>query len=271
MPRAGHTPAALSAPGRCNGSRLFLAAVALFTGAMPLTHWPRTLDRLLGATNPLKHRPECAARCRHLQGRSRRRLRDQCQRQFYGKLYPDSEITYAGIQGLGAQLQPRFVDGSPPDVIDNSGAGNLDTAALVAEGQLADLADLMAAPSYDTEGKTFAETLVPGSQDSGIFDGKQLCLNWALTVVGVWYSSTWMESKGYAYPTTWTEFIASARRSRARACAPSGTDRRVPAVHQELHVRSDAVQARSGCRDRDRQPRAGCLEVAGGYGRAYGA
>src|SRR6185503_15412336 len=112
------------------------------------------------------------------------------------------------IQGLGAQLQPRFIDGNPPDVIDNSGAGNLDTAALVAEGLLADLADLMTAPAYDTEGATFADTLVPGSQDSGIYDGKQLLLNWALTVVGVWYSSTWMESKGYTYPKTWSEFIA---------------------------------------------------------------
>ena len=93
---------------------------------------------------------------------------------LYNKLYPSAQITYAGIQGLGAQLQPRFVDGSPPDVIDNSGAGNLDTAALVAEDQLADLADLMAAPSYDTEGKTFADTLVPGSQVDGVFDGKQL-------------------------------------------------------------------------------------------------
>ncbi|HET8521977.1 MAG TPA: hypothetical protein VFL82_02015, partial [Thermomicrobiales bacterium] len=78
--------------------------------------------------------------------------------QMYHKLYPDAKITYAGIQRLGEQLQPRFVNGTPPDVIDNSGAGNLDTAALIAEGQLADLKPLMEAASYDTEGKTFADT-----------------------------------------------------------------------------------------------------------------
>ena len=49
----------------------------------------------------------------------------------------------------------------------------------------------MAAPSYDTEGKTFAETLVPGTQESGVFDGKQLLLNWALTAYGIWYSSSY--------------------------------------------------------------------------------
>ncbi len=139
---------------------------------------------------------------------------------MYKKLYPNAQITYAGIQRLGEQLQPRFVAGEPPDVIDNSGAGNLDNAALVAEGQLADLADLMAAPAYDTPGATFAETLVPGSQDTGVFDGKQYLLNWALTVVGVWYSSTFMESKGYEYPQTWDEMIALSEELKGSGVAP---------------------------------------------------
>ncbi|HKG26223.1 MAG TPA: N-acetylglucosamine/diacetylchitobiose ABC transporter substrate-binding protein [Thermomicrobiales bacterium] len=142
---------------------------------------------------------------------------------LYAKLYPNAQITYAGIIRLGEQLQPRFVAGNPPDVIDNSGAGNLDNAALVAEGQLADLADLMAAPSYDTEGKTFAETLVPGSQDSGVFDGKQLLLNWALTVVGVWYSDTFMKSKGYTYPKTWDEMLALCEEIKGSGVAPWAT------------------------------------------------
>ena len=96
---------------------------------------------------------------------------------MYGVLNPDAQITYAGIQRLAEQLQPRFVGGSPPDVIDNSGAGALDETALVAEGQLADFAGLMAAPAYDTEDANFAETLVPGTQESGIFDGTRYLLN----------------------------------------------------------------------------------------------
>ncbi len=127
--------------------------------------------------------------------------------EMYAKLYPNAQITYAGIQRLGEQLQPRFVAGEPPDVIDNSGAGNLDTAALVAEGQLADLADLMAAPAYDTEGATFEETLLPGSQETGVFDGKQLYLNYVVSVTGIWYSSTFMEERGYTYPKTWSEMM----------------------------------------------------------------
>lgn len=139
---------------------------------------------------------------------------------MYSKRFPDAQITYAGIQRLGEQLQPRFVAGTPPDVIDNSGAGNLDNAALVAEGQLSDLADLLAAPSLDTEGKTLGETLVPGSQDPGIFNGTQYLLNLALTAFGVWYSSTYMESKGYTYPETWDEMLTLCEEIKGSGVAP---------------------------------------------------
>jgi N-acetylglucosamine transport system substrate-binding protein len=142
---------------------------------------------------------------------------------MYAKLVPDVEITYAGIQRLGEQLQPRFVAGEPPDVIDNSGAGNLDTAALVAEGQLSDLGDLMAAPAYDTEGATFAETLVPGSQDGGVFEGTQYFLNWALTALGMWYSQTYFEENGYTYPETWEEFLALGEEMKGQGMALFGT------------------------------------------------
>ncbi len=139
---------------------------------------------------------------------------------LYGKLYPNAKITYAGIQRLGEQLQPRFVAGEPPDVIDNSGAGNLDNASLVAEGQLADLADLMAAPAYDTEGKTFAESLAPGSQDTGVYNGTQYLLNWALTVYGVWYNDAFMKERGYTYPKTWDEMMTLSEEIKGSGVAP---------------------------------------------------
>jgi N-acetylglucosamine transport system substrate-binding protein len=126
---------------------------------------------------------------------------------LYSVLYPEAEITYAGIQRLGEQLQPRFVDGNPPDIIDNSGAGNLDNAALIADEQLADLADLMGAVSFDTPDTTFADTLLAGSQDTGVYDGKQFLLNYVVSVTGIWYSSSWMAGKGYTYPKTWTEMM----------------------------------------------------------------
>ncbi len=64
------------------------------------------------------------------------------------------EVSVQSIQKITEQLQPRFVAGNPPDVIDNSGANMIKMADLIAEDLLADMAELIAAP-----GKTVSETL----------------------------------------------------------------------------------------------------------------
>src|SRR3977135_3331760 len=102
--------------------------------------------------------------------------------------FPEPNINPEAIRRLQEQLQPRFVGGNPPDGIDNSGAGNLDNAALIADEQLAALSDLMSAQSFDPPGKTFQDTLLPGSQETGVFDGKQFGLNLVYGVYGIWYS-----------------------------------------------------------------------------------
>src|SRR5215831_8347063 len=127
---------------------------------------------------------------------------------IYQQAFPKAKVSHAGIQRLQEQLQPRFVGGTPPDIIDNSGAGNLDTAALVADGQLADLTDLMNAPSFDTPGKKFSETLLPGSQENGKYDGKQYALSYVFSVTGVWYSDSLLKKNGWEYPKTWDQMMA---------------------------------------------------------------
>lgn len=139
---------------------------------------------------------------------------------IFAEANPGSTMSVEGIQRVGERLRPRFIAGNPPDVIDNSGAGNLDTAALVAEGELLDLAPLMAAPALDTEGKTFAETLFPGSQADGVFDGVQRYVNIAYTVYGAWYSKSLFAEKGWAYPDTWEGMLGLCETIKAAGIAP---------------------------------------------------
>jgi N-acetylglucosamine transport system substrate-binding protein len=127
---------------------------------------------------------------------------------LYGQLYPDAEITYAGTQRLQEQYQARVVDGNPPDVMDNSGAGNFNTTSLYNDGQLADLTDLMEAPAYGQEGVTFADSLVPGSQQDGTFDGKQYVLKYVFSTYGIWYNQVKFQEKGWEYPQTWDDMLA---------------------------------------------------------------
>lgn len=139
---------------------------------------------------------------------------------LFAKVHPGSEVTVEPIQGVGEKLRPRFVGGNPPDVIDNSGAGNLDFGALVSEGQLMELSALMEAPSLDTPGKKVKDTLFPGSQDSGMIDGKLYSLNMAYTVVGIWYSSTLFQEKGWTYPATWPEMLDLCETIKTAGTAP---------------------------------------------------
>ena len=139
---------------------------------------------------------------------------------LFAKAHPGSTMSVEAIQGVGEKLRPRFVGGNPPDVIDNSGAGALDFGALVSEGQLTELTPLLDALSLDTPGKTVKDTLFPGSQDSGMIDGKLYSLNIAYSVAGIWYSDTLFKEKGWTYPKTWPEMMSLCETIKSSGMAP---------------------------------------------------
>jgi N-acetylglucosamine transport system substrate-binding protein len=123
------------------------------------------------------------------------------------QLHPDVKVKVQSIQKVTETLQPRFVAGNPPDVIDDSGANYIAPGDLVREEQLLDLTPLLDAPALDTPGKKFKETLFPGSQDSLVFEGKPYGINISYTVLGIWFSKPAFEKAGYTYPKTWADML----------------------------------------------------------------
>src|SRR5689334_15212199 len=89
---------------------------------------------------------------------------------LFNKKWPDAKITYSATQQVATTIKPRLNAGSAPDMINNSGSDIMDFGAIVKAGQAADLTDLFAAPSLDIEGKTVADTLVPGAIEQGTYD-----------------------------------------------------------------------------------------------------
>lgn len=138
----------------------------------------------------------------------------------FSSLYPNVEITYAGTQRLQEQYQARFVDGNPPDVMDNSGAGNFNNTTLVNEGQLTDLAPLMEAEAFGQPGVTFADSLGPGTQADGVYNGKQYVLNFVYNMNGIWHNKALFEEKGWEYPTTWDDFFTLGATIKEAGIAP---------------------------------------------------
>lgn len=139
---------------------------------------------------------------------------------IFRALHPENEMSVEGIQQVSEILRPRFIGGNPPDVIDNSGAFHIPMDSLVADDQLTDLAPLMAAPALDTPGKTFGETLFPSSQLDGVFDGRQLYLNIAYTVSGIWHSDSLFAEMGWDYPSTWDGMLDLCETIKMAGIAP---------------------------------------------------
>ena len=138
----------------------------------------------------------------------------------FSKLYPNAKLTYAGTQRLQEQYQARFVDGNPPDAMDNGGAGNFNNTTLVNEGQLTDLAPLMEAEAFGQPGVKFADSLLPNTQTTGVFNDKQYVLNYVYNVSGIWYSQPLFEKNGWEYPTTWDDMLALCQTIKDSGIAP---------------------------------------------------
>ncbi|MBP2479224.1 N-acetylglucosamine transport system substrate-binding protein [Crossiella equi] len=140
--------------------------------------------------------------------------------EVYRQRYPGVTVDHKGIQQVGDALRPRFVAGTPPDVVDNTGAASLDVSALASAGQLTNLAELLDAPSWDDPAVTVRQTLLPGVVADGERDGTCVVLNYTYTVYGIWYSRSLFARHGWTYPVTWEAMLALCAEIKNAGVAP---------------------------------------------------
>jgi N-acetylglucosamine transport system substrate-binding protein len=113
---------------------------------------------------------------------------------------------------IAQQLQPRFVGGNPPDLIDNSGANQIGFNTIL--DQLATLDDVFEANNY--EGTKIADTLYPGAKNPGTFDGKFVAMNYVLTLYGIWYSDSLFKANGWEPPKTYDALLDLGAKAKAK-------------------------------------------------------
>lgn len=138
------------------------------------------------------------------------------------KIYEKSfgNVSHSKTQKIRTKMQPRMVKGDPPDVINNSGAENMDVASLIEQEQVADLQPLLDAPSLYDPSKKVSETLLPGTLEKGRFGSDKVYqLNYSYTVYGVWYSKTNLEKLDLEYPKTWDEMLAACAKAKKEGIA----------------------------------------------------
>ena len=113
---------------------------------------------------------------------------------------------------IAQQLQPRFVGGTPPDLIDNSGANAIGFSTI--QQQLETLDDVFEANNY--EGTKILDTLYPNVKTPGTFGGKFIALNYVMTVYGIWYSAALFQQNDWTAPQTWDEMVALGAKAKAK-------------------------------------------------------
>jgi N-acetylglucosamine transport system substrate-binding protein len=139
---------------------------------------------------------------------------------LYEKALPKAKVKFSATQKIQSTLQPRFNGGNPPDLVDNSGAEQMDMGVLVGKKQLTDLTPLLDAPSYDDPNKKVRDTLRPGIVEMGQFDGDPVwILYYAYTVYGNWYSQKALDSLDAEYPKTWDEMLAVCEKAKKKGMA----------------------------------------------------
>ncbi|NNG39732.1 carbohydrate ABC transporter, N-acetylglucosamine/diacetylchitobiose-binding protein [Flexivirga sp. ID2601S] len=126
---------------------------------------------------------------------------------FAGKIvekdHAGSTVKVSPSTQISQQLQPRFVSGNPPDLIDDSGAQSIGVNTIAS--QLEDLAPVLEANNL--EGTKIADTLYPGVKERGMVGDKMLVLNYVMTIYGLWYSASLFEANGWQPPKTWDDLI----------------------------------------------------------------
>jgi N-acetylglucosamine transport system substrate-binding protein len=122
---------------------------------------------------------------------------------IFEQVHEGSTVEVSPSTQIATELQPRFVGGNPPDLVDNSGAQAIGLNTIL--DQLEDLTDVIDAPNL--EGTTIRDTLYGGVLAPGTFEGKLAAINYAFTVYGVWYSGSLFEENGWTPPTTWAEAL----------------------------------------------------------------
>ncbi|WP_193598576.1 N-acetylglucosamine/diacetylchitobiose ABC transporter substrate-binding protein [Microbacterium sp. YJN-G] len=140
---------------------------------------------------------------------------------------------------IAQELQPRFVGGNPPDLIDNSGANSIGWSTILE--QLEELDDVL--DSDNLEGEKIRDTLFGGVEAPGTFDGRFVALNYVMTVYGIWYSSSLFEANGWEVPTSWQDLktLGAAAKEQGKYLFLWGKE--AATYYQTMVVDSAVIQA----------------------------
>jgi len=127
------------------------------------------------------------------------------------KKFPGVTVNVTPSTDLAAEMQPRFVGGNPPDLLDNQGAQTIPISSILS--QLAPLDDLWSATNYD--GVKISDAVMD-VKATGTYDGKFVIVPYVMTLWAFYYSKTLFDDNGWTPPKTWDEALTLCDKAKAK-------------------------------------------------------
>ncbi|BBH68434.1 carbohydrate ABC transporter, N-acetylglucosamine/diacetylchitobiose-binding protein [Actinoplanes sp. OR16] len=157
--------------------------------------------------------------------------------------FPQLQLTYTGTESQTQVLQPRFVGGTPPDFVDNTGAGQMDINALISQEQVLDLTPLFDAPSVDDPAVPLKDTLLTGTLEAATYNGVPRVVPYTTGPQGLWYDRKLFAKNGWAAPATWADFLAVLEKAKAAGLQPFGFAGKTAPDYCTTAILSSAIKA----------------------------
>lgn len=148
--------------------------------------------------------------------------------------FPDVTIQVSPSTMIAQELQPRFIAGNPPDLIDNTGSGSIGFSAII--DQLEDMNEVLDAPNL--EGEIIRDTLYDGVEAPGTFGDKFIAINYVMTVYGIWYSASLFEEHGWVPPTTFAEALELGGKAKEKGLYLFGWGKEAATYYQTTAIAS---------------------------------
>ncbi|MDR0594975.1 MAG: N-acetylglucosamine/diacetylchitobiose ABC transporter substrate-binding protein, partial [Bifidobacteriaceae bacterium] len=126
--------------------------------------------------------------------------------------FPDVTVNVTATSEINAEMQPRFVGGNPPDLLDNQGAQQIPLASVIES--LATWDELWEANTY--EGVKIADAVYPGIKETGTFNGKFVQVPYVMTLWAFYYSQSLFDANGWTPPKTWDEALTLCDAAKAK-------------------------------------------------------
>ncbi len=140
----------------------------------------------------------------------------QFAKEFEAK-HPGTTVTVEGDPRIWEKLRPKFVAGSPPDLV--FPGWDMDHWHLAEEDQIVDLSEAMKSPAAEGTG-TWGDTFEPSMLKLGQLEGKQYALPYYYNVLGWWFDPGVFKKNGWTVPTTFDELLALCPKIKAAGLAP---------------------------------------------------